>query len=140
MPTPVDLCRHRARCSTVTPSTILCLVDQAINRYKTEGREATLAYYNSPESVDGQWYVFIHDENNVTIAHPRSELLGRTRDQRIDANGHDYGAEFASATEEGKWVNYVFYNPETEEESLKHTWVVRHDGLLFGSGWYDEQP
>ncbi len=74
------------------------LVDQAVSRYKTEGREATLAYYNSPESADGEWYVSIHDENDVIIAHPRSELLGRTRDQRIDANGHDYGAEFASAT------------------------------------------
>ena len=49
-----------------------------------------------------------------------------------------------SATQEGRWVSYVYNNPETRDTSpehlgqvqLKHAWVVRHDGLLFGSGWY----
>ena len=80
---------------------------------------------------------FIHDENNVTVAHFNAELLGRTRDERIDINGHDYGAELASVDEDGKWVDYVFLRPQTGEETQKHTWAVRHDGLLFASGWYE---
>ena len=43
-----------------------------------------------------------------------------------------------------KWVTYVYKNPAggdlsadpTGEFQLKNAWVVRHDGLLFGSGWY----
>ena len=49
-----------------------------------------------------------------------------------------------SATEEGKWVSYVYQNPEsgslgsdhTGVMQLKNAWVVSHDGLLFASGWY----
>ena len=25
----------------------------------------------------------------------------------------------------------------TGAEQTKHTWVVRHDGVLIGSGWYE---
>ena len=28
-------------------------------------------------------------------------------------------------------------NPETGDDRQKHTWAVRHDGLLFASGWYE---
>ena len=69
---------------------------------------------------------------------PIRNTLGRTREQRIDTRGYDYGAEFLTATEAGKWIDYVFLNPETEKETLKHTWLIRHDGLFFGSGWYEE--
>ena len=49
-----------------------------------------------------------------------------------------------SATEDGKWVSYVYQNPEsgdlgtdyTGTSQLKNGWVVKHDGLLFASGWY----
>ena len=39
------------------------LVRDAISRYESEGLDAAVAYYNTKESVDGQWYVFIIDEN-----------------------------------------------------------------------------
>jgi len=42
-----------------------------------------------------------------------------------------------AATEDGHWVSYVFVNPDTGEEQRKHAWVVPHDGLIFGSGWYE---
>ena len=35
------------------------LVREAIDRYESEGPDTTLAHYNSEESIDGQWYVFI---------------------------------------------------------------------------------
>ncbi len=113
-------------------------VHRAIQRYDAQGREVALEYFSSEQSVQGQWYVFVLDENQVTIAHPNPEHIGRTREQRIDTRGYDYGAEFLTATEEGKWVDYVFVNLETNQETLKHTWLVRHDGLYFGSGWYEE--
>lgn len=113
-------------------------VQRAIDRYDSEGREATIAYYNSPESVSGEWYVFVIDENETMIAHPtRKDRIGTTREDRVDANGYYYGDEFASATEDGKWVSYSFTNPTTGEDGKKHTWIVKHDGLLFGSGWYE---
>ena len=38
------------------------LVKNAIGRYESEGLDATLAYYNTKESIDGQWYIFILDQ------------------------------------------------------------------------------
>ena len=121
-------------------------VEKAISKYETQGIAATLAYYNRPESIDGQWYVFIIDENDLVIGHPESQRLGLDVKGWVgtDANGYNFGPEILSAAGEGKWVSYVFRNPEsgtlgsdhTGALQLKNVWVVRHDGLLFASGWY----
>ena len=119
------------------------LVDRAIDYYQENGREATLEYYNSPASVNGSWYVFIYDENNVRIAHPtRPDLLGKPVDgpSGVDINGYVYGPVIAATTEQGQWVDYVFLNPATGDQEYKHSWFIRHDGLLFGAGWYQILP
>ncbi len=113
-------------------------VDEAIALYESEGPEDTLAYYNSPESLDGQWYVFIIDEDGYTISHHNPEFRGRDPSLRVDATGYFYGDDLRAATEEGKWVSYVFNNPASGQIESKHTWAVKHDGLIFGSGWYTE--
>ena len=120
-------------------------VRNAIGRYETQGLDATLAHYNRPESVDGQWYVFIVDEDDQVIAHPDGSLLGLDLKGPVgtDANGYNFGQEMVSADEDGRWVSYVYGNPANRnigsafgELHLKNAWVVRHGGLLFGSGWY----
>ncbi len=118
-------------------------VDNAIARYEAQGLDATLAHYNSPQSVDGQWYVFIIDGDDLVIGHPDPERLGLDMKGWVgtDANGYQFGPEMLSATEEGKWVSYVYRNPESGgvgsgDFELKNAWVERRDGLLFGSGWY----
>ena len=112
-------------------------VQTAIARYQSEGRQATIDYYNTSESVDGQWYVFIVGSDGVTIAHHNEKFRGRDPSLRVDAAGYFYGDDLLAATEEGRWVDYVLENPETGRNQQKHTWVVRHDGLLFASGWYE---
>ena len=121
-------------------------VEKAISRYETQGLDATLAYYNREESIDGQWYVFIIDQNDLVVGHPDAHRLGLDLKGWVgtDANGYNFGPDMLSATEDGKWVSYVFRNPEsggigddhTGTLQLKNAWVVKHDGLLFASGWY----
>ena len=127
------------------PSYTKAFVQQATNLYDAVGLEETLAYYNRPESIDGQWYVFIIDENDLAIGHPDPGRLGLDLKGWVgtDANGYNFGPEMLSATEEGKWVSYVYRNPESgglgidfDHLELKNVWAVRHDGLLFASGWY----
>ncbi len=115
------------------------LVQDAIRLYRSEGRQATIDHYSSPENVDGPWYVFIIGEDGYTIAHYVPDRIGRDPALRVDITGYFYGDDMLSATGAGKWVSYVFNNPETGEETRKHTWIVRHDGLYFGSGWYEEE-
>ena len=45
--------------------------------------------------------------------------------------------EFRSLEEgEGVWAEYTFNNPSTGMEQHKRTWMVMHDGYMFGSGFY----
>ena len=118
----------------------VALVDRAIRYYKAHGREAAARHFSSPESVDGTWYVFMFDENNIRIAHPtRLDLLGQPVDgpTGVDINGYAYGQLFAQTDERGQWVSYFFLNPSTGSPSQKHTWLQRYDGIVFASGWYE---
>ena len=120
------------------------VVDQAIARYEAEGLDAALAYYNSPASIDDQWYVFIIDENDEVIGHYDPDRRGLDVKGWVgtDINGYNFGPEMLAATEMGRWVPYVYVNPaagtlgDEGAFELKHAWVIRHDGLLFASGWH----
>ena len=121
------------------PAFARAFVQSALWRYATLGREATVDYYNTMESVYGDWYVFIIDEDGVIISHAtRPERRGLNFDDMVDIRGYNYGADFAATTEDGDWVSYVYQNPFTGDHEQKHSWVVRHDGLIFGSGWYEK--
>ena len=128
--------RHEPAAYTVA------FVEEALRRYDAEGREGTVAHYNTPESVDGPWYVFIADENDVMVAHPTIPAnVGRRVEELAGPDGYPAGrAVAAAATEDGAWVDYAYLNPATGRVESKHSWVVRHDGLLFGSGWYEPGP
>ena len=116
----------------------MALVQGAIDLYETEGREAMIAYHNSPASVDGQWYVFITDENNIYLAHPaKPEFAGRDITQIPGIYGTLIGAEIAMATEEGRWTEYLWPNPETNKLEQKRTWSIRYNGYLFAAGYYE---
>lgn len=120
-----------------TPAYTRAFVSRAIDLYNAIGREDTVAYYNMTESVDGQWYVFIVDEDGYTIGHHNPMFRGRDPSLRVDSTGYFYGDDLLGASESGRWVDYVLLNPETGDERQKHTWAVLHDGLIFASGWYE---
>ena len=80
----------------------------------------------------------IIDENGYTISHLNSEIRGRDPALRMDVTGYFFGDDLLAANAEGRWAEYVAVNPATGNHHKKHTWVVRHDGLIFGSGWYEE--
>ena len=121
-----------------SPAYTQAFVQQAINLYGAVGLDDTVAYYNNPENADGQWYVFIIGEDGYTISHSIPEFIGRDPALRVDATGYFFGDELTGATEAGRWIDYVFKDPNTGEERQKHTWAVRHDGLIFASGWYEQ--
>lgn len=122
------------------------LVSEAIARYEAEGLDAAIAHYSDPANVDRSWYVFIVDGDGDILAHYQPDRVGENLHSWVgsDVNGYDFGTEMLAADESGLWVPYVYTNPArgTLDESadaafeLKNAWVVRHDGLLFGSGWY----
>ena len=119
------------------PAYTKVLVEQAMNLYDALGLDAAVDYYSSKESVDGQWYVFMVDETGFTVAHHNPMFLRRDPSMRVDTTGYFYGDDLLGANEAGRWVDYAILNPETGKDQQKHTWAVRHDGLIFASGWYE---
>ena len=113
-------------------------VQAALDRYDQDGREATLAYHNSAARIDREWYVFIIDEHDLFLSHPfRPDLIGQDVKTLVDANGYEFGKEIATATAAGHWIHYLWPHPAADgEEEPKHSWVIRHDGLVFGAGYY----
>ena len=91
------------------------LVDEAIARFHAEGLEETLAYYNNPDSVNAQWYVF--------IAPPEGEILGHYNAEDFAVHLQEMLADGSfKATEDGVWVNHEDVNPATGEVEDKHFW------------------
>ena len=118
----------------------ITFVETALAFYADNGLDKTVEYYSSEESRLYQYYVFIVDaETGLTIAHPDPIFIGYNTRESVDATGYAHGIEIMSADEDGKWVEYVWIHPETNELRQKHTWAIRRDGLIFASGWYGEE-
>ena len=117
-------------------------VTEAIGKYDAEGLEATVDYYNTQESIDGQWYVFIFDENDVMLAYAIDPDVVGLHSAEIDGpNAYPAGdAVVAVADEDGAWFSYTFPNPALGTVQAKHSWMVEYDGMTFGSGWYERGP
>ena len=92
--------------------------------------------------MTAQWYVFIIDENQTIIAHaPDPDLVGKHISQALGPNSYPTGsAVAASADQDGAWFDYTYPNPASGVVETKHSWMVIHAGITFGSGWYERGP
>ena len=112
------------------------VVDRAVRRYQAFGWADTAEHYLSPRSVDNGWSVFMVSPQNRIIAAQDRSLLGHG----IGALGRDnLGVLWRDIDipERGRWVRQQAMHPVTGASAVKHTWVVRHDGFVFGSAWYE---
>ena len=116
-------------------------IDKAIAKYETDGLDATINHYNSRDSIDGQFYLFLIGEDDNYLAHPIfPHLIGTDIKDVVGSDGQELGQEIAQATEEGVWVEYLWPHPVSRKEQQKVTWAIRHDGLIFASGYYAGDP
>ena len=116
-------------------------VDRAIAKYDGDGLDATITHYNSQDSLDGQFYLFLIGEDDIYLAHPIfPHLIGTDIKDVVGSDGQELGMEISQATEEGVWVEYLWPHPVSRKEQQKVTWAIRHDGLIFASGYYAGDP
>ena len=116
-------------------------VDKAIAKYDEEGLDAVITYYNSQDSLDGQFYLFFIGADDNYLAHPIfPHLIGSDIKNVVGSDGQELGREIAQATDAGIWVEYLWPHPISRKEQQKVTWAIRHDGLIFASGYYAGDP
>ena len=95
-------------------------VDKAIALYDTRGLDATIARYNSADSVEGQFYLFLIGDDDNYLVHPIfKHLIGTDIKDVVGSDGQELGKEIAEATEEGVWVEYQWPHPATRIEQPK---------------------
>ena len=117
------------------------MVARAIAYYDEMGAEAAVARFNAdpaPEFLDRDLYIFVIGPEGTVVAHGvDSSLLGVALASFIDADGKEFGEEIGlMASAEGAWVDYKWKNPVSVEIEQKSSWIVAHDGHIFGAGVY----
>ena len=115
------------------------LVSIAVSKFRSEGLESTIRYfanpgsalagleaaieyYNSAESVEGEWFAFIAEENGAVVAHSDPEAVGTPLEDLINA-------DLGLATDDGLWV--------INDSMRMH--VANYGGMTFGSGWRNDE-
>ena len=116
-------------------------VAKAIARYDKDGLDATIAYYNSQDSLDGQFYLFLIGADDIYVAHPIfPHLIGTDIKDVVGSDGQELGKEIAEATEDGILGRVPVAPSDDPQEMQKVAWAIRHDGLIFASGYYAGGP
>ena len=113
-------------------------VQKAIDLYDSDGLDATVAHYNSRESLDNQWYLMLASVDDETLlAHGLSpNLLGANVTDLTDPEGFNVGQALLDATEDGYWFHMAFPRGTEAGFTRIRVWAVLHDGYIFASGYF----
>ncbi|MEE9339546.1 MAG: cache domain-containing protein [Methylococcaceae bacterium] len=116
------------------------LVEEVIKKYDNEEKELS-ALENFLEfninSTEKRYAFVIDYDTKKIVAHPNTELLGQDSFALINASESEESILENLKNNDGHWVYYDFTNPETGNEEPKTSWFKLHDGLIFGSGFYN---
>jgi signal transduction histidine kinase len=115
------------------------MVRRAVEAYMDKGKDA-FGQITAPSTTfrDKDLYVFVIGADLRIVAHGFDpKRIGVDVSTLKDPDGKEYGKEFlAKASAEGAWVDYKFKDPNSGEVLPKSSWVVLHDGFIFGCGIY----
>ena len=116
-------------------------VQNAIDHYDREGLEATAAFYNSTDSIDGySWLMMVNPDGVIVVAGAENSMVGLpVIGFRGIIAGEPIGEVMLTTTEEGQWYSYPWPNPRTAGTTTVHLWMIRHDGYIFSSAYYVEE-
>jgi hypothetical protein len=115
------------------------MVERAIEAYDANGA-AAFADMTAPSTsfVDRDLYVFVIGPDYRIVAHGNDAArIGEDITVMVDSQGKAFGNEMVvRADSDGEWVDYTWADPLTGNEEPKSSYLVKHDGYIFGSGIY----
>ena len=113
-------------------------MQHAIERYNRDGLAATVEYYKRKESVaEGVWFLELLDKDGKFLNHyVHPGLIGTDAADYQSPDGTDVGSKMLASTEEGHWFQAAFPNVRGAGDNHRITWAIRHDGLVFASGYF----
>ena len=116
------------------------MVADAIQRYREAGPAVFEEITAGGRYASGEIYVYVVGPDGSSLAHAANpDLVGQDLSDLQDSAGLFVTRGILdAATPDGAWTIYRFTNPATGREQPKHSWVVRHNGLVFGAGYYTD--
>ena len=123
---------------------VVSVVDDIIEMYDSD-KAGTLDYINTLNTTDPHYPFVIDSATGIIVAHGANSDLRFTESLLTNNQAHkpydvilDELVEHSMDGSEyrGVWAEYVFLNPELGQDQLKRSWLVLHDGYIFGSGHY----
>ena len=129
--------RHRPMTITVLPKKHRPWWAKPVAHFDEVGAERAFATFSDDQASmfrDGDLYVFVFDGDGTIVSHGVDEsLIGVDATQLADVDGKKFVQEMLSdASMDGTWVDYKWEDPMTGEIEPKSSWVVLHDGYVFG--------
>ncbi len=116
------------------------MVGEAIAYFDEVGSEEALrkfTYDPAPMFRQDDLYVFVWGGGEIVAHAVDDTLLGQAAATLKDVDGKMLGQEMLDAASvDGAWVDYKWLNPVTGEVEPKSSWIVLHDGYIFGVGIY----
>jgi cytochrome c len=118
-------------------------VTKAIAFYKASEKAPALAEFSNPHGsfVQDDMYIFVLDLKGTVISHGVDEkYIGRDLINLQDSAGKSFIREIVeiSNAKGSGLVDYIWYNPETQEGERKRAYFEKVDDLIFCSGVYKE--
>lgn len=119
------------------------LLNRAAAYVTYQGKGKALAEISKPKGMfdKGEMYVFAYDLQGVMLAHPKdSTLVGKNLYNIPDSEGKMFRKEIVDkAKKKGSgWVDYQYWNPETNEMEHKTTYLLKVGDIILCSGAYRE--
>lgn len=113
---------------------------QQKNEVRLSVQETIESFNGTLDSVvltEGKYYSFVVDEKlEKILLHPREELINTMPKGLTNANISIEKMNERLSDQGETWINYEFYNPITGNVDPKTTYLVSHEGYVFGAGFY----
>lgn len=115
-------------------------VEIVIDVYEDKDKDLSVVhnYLNMNFNSKDKRYAFVIDyDTQKILAHPRTDLIGQNSFALMNSEESTESILENLKSQEGVFVHYEFENPETGIVEPKTSWFKLHDGMIFGSGFYN---
>ena len=113
---------------------------QQKNEVRLSVQETIGSFNGTLDSIvltEGKYYSFVVDEKlEKILLHPREELIDTMPKGLTNANISIEKMNERLSDQGETWIEYEFYNPITGNVDPKTTYLVSHEGYVFGAGFY----
>ena len=125
----------------ILDSRVQAAVQGRVLEYERDGRATVLESVNMIPDTPSPTYEFIVDSQTGDTLAQRVDQTLTQRDDWAAISAEHSASDILDIISRGTgmWVHYTHTDPTTGMQETKRAWLVMHDDLVFGSGYYESE-